>query len=242
MSARRPAPPEPELPQPERACGTEGATSVLSLQDVTKRYGEVDALSGVTLEIAAGEEIAIVGPSGSGKSTLLNLMGTLDRPSSGVVALEGRDTTRLGDDELSRLRGQRIGFVFQQSHLADRMSALDNVATGLLYARVPRAERRDRAVEALDRVGLAHRRSHRPQELSGGERQRVGIARALVGRPALVLADEPTGALDQATGRQILGLFRDLHDAGTTLALITHDPGVAARFSRRVEIRDGRLV
>jgi putative ABC transport system ATP-binding protein len=217
--------------------------SVLRLTSVTKEYaGGVVALRDVSLSVDAGADLAIVGPSGSGKSTLLHLMGTLDQPSAGRVEVDGIDTARLADSELSRLRGQRLGFVFQQSHLAERLSALDNVATGLLYARVPRAQRRQRAEEALDRVGLAHRRGHRPHELSGGERQRVGIARALVNRPALVLADEPTGALDQATGRQILGLFGELHRDGTTIALITHDPGVAATFSRRVEIRDGRLL
>jgi len=216
--------------------------SVLALSGVSKEYaGGVLALDDVSLSIEPGEDLAIVGPSGSGKSTLLHLMGTLDRPSSGTVELEGRDTALMGDDELSRIRGQRLGFVFQQSHLAERLGAVDNVATGLLYARVPRPQRRQRAEEALERVGLGHRRDHRPHQLSGGERQRVGIARALVNRPALVLADEPTGALDQATGRQILDLFRELHADGTTLALITHDPAVAAGFSRRVEIRDGRV-
>lgn len=216
--------------------------TVLSLCSVRKEYGDVVALDGVTLDIEAGDDVAIVGPSGSGKSTLLHLMGTLDRPSAGTVSVEGVETARLSDNELSRLRGQRLGFVFQQSHLAERLSAVDNVATGLLYARVPRGSRRERAVEALERVGLGHRLEHRPHELSGGERQRVGIARALVNRPSLVLADEPTGALDQATGRQILDLFGELHRSGTTVAVITHDPVVAAAFSRRLEIRDGRLV
>jgi putative ABC transport system ATP-binding protein len=218
-------------------------TTVLRLDAVTKEYaGGVTALHKVSLSLEEGEDLAIVGPSGSGKSTLLNLMGTLDRPSSGTIEVGGEDTTTLSDKALSRLRSRWLGFVFQQSHLADRLTAVDNVATGLLYAQVPRRERRSRARVALDRVGLGHRHDHLPHQLSGGERQRVGIARALVNEPALILADEPTGALDQATGHSILGLFRELHSQGTTIALITHDPGVAATFSQRVEIRDGRLL
>ncbi|MEO9322785.1 ABC transporter ATP-binding protein [Nocardioides sp. C4-1] len=215
---------------------------VLRLEAVRRVHpGGVVALRGVSLEVAAGDDLAIVGPSGSGKSTLLHLMGTLDRPTSGIVHLGGHDTAGLRDAELSRLRARQLGFVFQHSHLAERLDAVANVATGLLYAGVPRRRRRARALEALDRVGLAHRAGHLPGQLSGGERQRVGIARALVNEPALVLADEPTGALDQATGRQVLDLFREVHAQGTTIALITHDPGVAAVFSRRVEIRDGVL-
>lgn len=216
--------------------------SVLRLTEVSKEYaGGVLALRGVSLTIEPGDDLAIVGPSGSGKSTLLHLMGTLDRPTSGRVELAGEDTAGLSDARLSRLRSRWLGFVFQQSHLADRLSATENVVTGLLYADVPRRRRRDLAGEALERVGLAHRADHRPHQLSGGERQRVGIARALVNRPALLLADEPTGALDQATGQQVLGLFRELHAQGTTVALITHDPAVAAASARPVEIRDGRL-
>ncbi|MBM7517203.1 ABC transporter ATP-binding protein [Nocardioides nitrophenolicus] len=216
--------------------------SVLELAGVSKAYaGGVVALREVDLSIAAGEDLAIVGPSGSGKSTLLHLMGTLDRPSAGRIHLAGEDATALSDDALSRLRSRWLGFVFQQSHLTDRLTAVENVAVGLLYAGTPRRHRRALAEDALDRVGLGHRRDHLPHQLSGGERQRVGIARALVNRPALVLADEPTGALDQSTGRQVLALFRELHAQGTTIALITHDPTVADTFSRRVEIRDGRI-
>lgn len=216
--------------------------SVLELRGVSKEYaGGVVALRDVDLTIGAGEDLAIVGPSGSGKSTLLHLMGTLDRPTTGTVHLAGEDATRLSDDALSRLRSRWLGFVFQQSHLNDRLTAEENVAVGLLYAGTPRGSRRSRAAEALDRVGLADRRGHRPHQLSGGERQRVGIARALVNRPALVLADEPTGALDQATGRQVLALFGELHAEGTTIAVITHDPSVASALARRVEIRDGRI-
>jgi putative ABC transport system ATP-binding protein len=221
------------------------AAAVLELRQVIKRYPgspPVDALRGVDLRVAAGELLAIVGPSGSGKSTLLHVMGTLARPSSGSVLLEGAEIASLSDRELSRVRGRRIGFVFQQFFLLDGLSALENVAMGLLYGRVPARIRRRRAAEVLQRVGLGHRLHHRPQQLSGGERQRVAIARAVVGRPAIVLADEPTGNLDSRSSDGVLALLHELHREGTTLAVITHNPELAAGLPRRVEVRDGAIV
>jgi putative ABC transport system ATP-binding protein len=217
----------------------------LELEEVTKTYPTLPpvlALRGVSLTIQQGELVAIVGPSGSGKTTLLHLMGTLDRPSTGVVRLTGLDVAKMADAQLAALRATRIGFVFQQFFLAEHQSVLDNVADGLLYAGVALSERRERAMEALRRVGVVGRPQARPTQLSGGQRQRVAIARALVGQPAIVLADEPTGNLDSATGESILALIDELHEEGATIVVITHDHGVAGRMPRRVEMLDGRIV
>jgi putative ABC transport system ATP-binding protein len=240
-------------PTPDRHAVAAGNSSapgdagvpVLDVDDLTKSYpGEppVQALRGVNLTIGQGELVGIVGPSGSGKTTLLQLMGTLDRPTSGRVRITGLDVATMADDDVAYLRATRIGFIFQQFFLAEHATVLENVADGLLYAGVPLEQRRERALDALELVGLAERPHARPTQLSGGQRQRVAIARALVGQPAIVLADEPTGNLDQATGHAILALIHQLHQAGSTIVVITHDHAIAERMSRKVEILDGHIV
>jgi putative ABC transport system ATP-binding protein len=220
-------------------------TNVLELERVSKTYDTqppVHALRGVSFTVRSGELVAIVGPSGSGKSTLLHILGTLERPSDGTVRIDGEDVATLTDRQLAALRARSIGFVFQQFYLSEHTTVLENVADGLLYGGVRAAERRERAAEALVRVGLADRAGFRPGKLSGGERQRVAIARALVGRPAIVLADEPTGNLDSKTGAAIIELLQELNADGATILMITHDGGLAARLPRQLHVLDGQIV
>ena len=216
---------------------------MLALQTVVKEYpGGVAALRGVSVDVADGDQVAVVGPSGSGKTTLLTILGTLERPSSGEVRVAGVDVGTASDRRLAGLRAHEIGFVFQSFHLQEWMTAVDNVATGMLYTGARSRDRREAARAALERVGLGHRLDHRPGQLSGGERQRVAIARALAKRPVIMLADEPTGNLDSKSGAEVVALLHDLASDGATLVLITHDPGIAATFERRIQMRDGEIV
>jgi putative ABC transport system ATP-binding protein len=218
---------------------------IIRLSDVRRVYAmgavEVPALDGVSLDVRSGEFVAIVGPSGSGKSTIMNILGCLDRPTTGTYELAGTPVAELDDDGLARLRSRTIGFVFQSYNLLPRTSALENVATPLLYQGVPKRERLARAAAALERLGLADRLGHEPTELSGGQQQRVAVARAIVTEPALILADEPTGNLDSRSGADVMRLLQELHAAGRTIVLITHDPQVAEAADRQVHLRDGKV-
>ena len=221
-------------------------TPVVELRDISRIYpsgsGQVNALEHIDLAIQKGEFVALVGPSGCGKSTLLNLVGCLDRPTSGQLFLDGQDVSQLGDDQLAYMRNRKIGFVFQHYNLLPRMTARRNVELPMMYARVPRSERRQRATEGLARVGLSHRLDHTPAQLSGGESQRVAVARALALAPSLILADEPTGNLDSRTGAEIMKLFLDINSQGTTILMVTHSPEMAERAGRIIRVRDGKLL
>jgi putative ABC transport system ATP-binding protein len=215
----------------------------VELSEVTKEYpGDVTALRDVSIAIPAGDQVAVVGPSGSGKTTMLTILGTLERPTTGTVNVAGHDTTTASDGQLAGLRAHQIGFVFQAFHLQESMTATDNVATGMLYTGIPLERRRELARAALERVGLSHRLDFKPRQLSGGERQRVAIARALAKRPAIILADEPTGNLDSKSGAGVLNVLHELGTDGSTLVLITHDINIAGEFPRRLHMRDGEIV
>ncbi len=219
---------------------------MISLTNIVKRYKmgeeEFKALDGVDLEIQRNEYVALIGPSGSGKSTLMNLLGCLDTPSEGKYVLNGRDTSTMDDNDLARVRNQEIGFIFQSFHLLPRMTVLQNVMQPLVYRGIPKAERIKMATEALDKVGLSHRMGHRPNQLSGGQRQRVAVARALVGKPSILLADEPTGNLDSKTSAEIMALFDELHQQGQTVIVVTHEPDIAAHCHRTLRVSDGKIV
>jgi putative ABC transport system ATP-binding protein len=225
--------------------GNDNGAHLIEMHELTRVYQlgpqEIYALRGVDLIVAQGEYVAIMGPSGSGKSTLMNIIGCLDRPSAGQYILDGTPVESMNDDELAAVRNKKIGFVFQTFNLLARTTALQNVELPLVYAKIPRTERRQLAEEALSAVGLGDRMNHQPNELSGGQRQRVAIARALVNKPSLLLADEPTGNLDSQTGREILDLFRDLHSRGNSIIMVTHEDDVAQEAKRVIHIRDGKI-